>query len=492
MKTVAKSFEELWLVIGDMQAEEEIQKTKKIKKSDHLGLEVKKSNCNGKKTAMNFDGYIQLTDSEKKEFWKKAGLNLSPKMKMYNESLNAVKTDVKNPFTKEYFYAEADFTHTVAEFPNIPKSKFLDKDKGNSWIYGYFNINPNPHNVNELLTFVHCITNKEKSKFKKEQQLREKVQKNKSDFINMSYDERIKYLKQYGVDFSITEFTYYPVSKEIRSKIMNPFTGKTIVFHLKKDPGLGNSPCKVKGQLILKQEFDNIENIFSLKLMQKKKQVESKPTSKVIVENSWGIDESILKAIDEMQLHEKIYFDDFVALHDTSHCSSKGHKLEKINALIFILRKNGTIKHKYVPTWYCHDCKRFFMSKWQYEDLCEYGIPLCQTIKDGKEYNSDYHENYFDGLQAESILHRSGYNVSAAEDLSSVQRHNVLSLLMESGLCSQEKIKSHLTWLIESRCGQKNMVNAVHKWTEDRKFASSYKYDNARVVGVRLIRNLTK
>lgn len=308
----------------------------------------------------------------------------------------------------------------------------------------------------------------------------------------LKYEERIEYLEKRGISFDIIDFVYNPYQNTLSSNMINPITEKEIVLHYTKDLGLEKKHQTLKGRLILKENVIDPDHIFSVKIFlnhrsDKEQQIEKQELN---TPNEWGITERIIKEIGNLEPYEKIYFDDFVALHDTGYCTSKKHKVEKINALIFILRKDGTIHHRFVPAWYCHNCKRFFMSKWQYDDICDYGVPLCQTIKDGNVYHGDYCGDYYDDLPSESILYRSGYNVSVTEDLSAEQRRGILILLLESGIVSRQKIDKHLTWLISTKDGSVKMKNAVKKWTEDRKFISEYKYDKAKIVGVRLIRNL--
>lgn len=327
-----------------------------------------------------------------------------------------------------------------------------------------------------------------------------KLGKEAYDFYIKSYADKVKYLEANGIDFSRMYFFYNPKREMIDTGFRNPITGRKIVFdriRFNKKKMLA-----VQGKLILKHNISNFDEMFAIniniedsyeiskaeqqELTNRYKQIDDLNTR----EKRWGIEEKIIEEIETMEKHEKIYFDDFVALHDYSFCINKNHKLEKINALIFVLREDGTIMHKFIPAWYCYDCKKYFITKWQYEEICYYGVPLCQLIRERSDINSYQYESYYDELPAESVLFRSGYNVSAHNNLSSEQRCSILILLLESGLCSRHKINSHLTWLIESRRGNRKMKNAVEKWTEDRKYIMGYKFDNAKIVGIKLVRNV--
>ena len=59
---------------------------------------------------------------------------------------------------------------------------------------------------------------------------------------------------------------------------------------------------------------------------------------------------------------------------------------------------------------------------------------------------------------------------------------------MESGICTKQKIISHLSWLIQSREGRMDLVNAVYKWSADRKFVDSYKMGSGKAVVMKALR----
>lgn len=352
----------------------------------------------------------------------------------------------------------------------------------------------------------HIIDNQNHEKFKDNHERFQYYQ-------SLDNNEKTKYLQNCGISFKKTKGLYISSKGIIVMPYKNPFTGKRIVFDAK---GLYSSDCMVNGHIKIKYASDNPEKIFVFKRdfekshfgsnnstiptqtrsqyeREKQKRIaESKARSDAKKEADKQKDQELLLQMKKLKAHERIYFDDFVTVHNVNYCISQNHNVEKIKALIFILRRDGTIMPKYVSAGYCHQCKRHFIEKWQFESLSDYGVPLCQVVREHVDYNYSIENNYYDELEPESILHRSGYNVSAENDLSTAQRQRILSLLLDSGLCSKYKITSHLTWLIDSRCGNPHMENAVSKWVEDRKFASNYKLEDDRVVGVRLVRNINR
>lgn len=160
----------------------------------------------------------------------------------------------------------------------------------------------------------------------------------------------------------------------------------------------------------------------------------------------WGIFSNInnapVQALKESKMDyshniEKIEFQDFVTIGKIDTCSSHGHTVEEIDATVSILRRFGNIVTKLIPAYYCKNCNKYFISKWQFEGLKDEGVLLCQLIKEHINVSSGWNDNYSD-LKAESLLHQSGYNVSAKSNLSSEQRHAILVLLIEHEICSKK------------------------------------------------------
>lgn len=183
----------------------------------------------------------------------------------------------------------------------------------------------------------------------------------------------------------------------------------------------------------------------------------------------------------------QIYFEDFVTVTSNNYCINNRHDFESIQALVHILRRDGSLKTVTIPAGYCHMCKKYFIGYWQFENLRKIGLILCRIVQENNSKNSSF-GNFYDNLSAESILKQSGYSVGASEDLTDEQRRQVLVCLMESDICSKQKITSHLSWLIQSREGRYDMFNAVCKWRSDREFVDAYKMGTGRVVAMRALR----
>lgn len=182
-----------------------------------------------------------------------------------------------------------------------------------------------------------------------------------------------------------------------------------------------------------------------------------------------------------------IYFEDFVTVTTNNYCVNNGHEFESIRALVQILTRDGNLKPMTIPAGYCHTCGKYFIGYWQYESLRKLGVIMCRMIH---EYypKTGLPGDYYDSLSPESIMKQSGYSVSAKDNLTDEQRRQILICLMESGICSKYKITSHLSWLIQSREGRVDLMNAVYKWTDDRNFTDAYKMGSGRIVAMGVLK----
>ena len=67
-------------------------------------------------------------------------------------------------------------------------------------------------------------------------------------------------------------------------------------------------------------------------------------------------------------------------------------------------------------------------------------------------------------LANESLLMQYGYNVSEMEGLSSIQRHNILSVIIDNNILSKSEIISYIDFFISQRRTMENMKTAILKW----------------------------
>lgn len=336
-----------------------------------------------------------------------------------------------------------------------------------------------------------------------------------SAYVKLSYQDKVRWLEGHNVR-SVVEAEYDACKQMLYTDERNPFTLGKMSFYCGKNKGLKNNQ-KVMIKLSAMKNPQSMHQVLMYEVINEplEHQVESAseavvntlpdrfvgklPPLEMVSKNTSASPEQlyfehITKAIDwdsvcRMDDYKKIHFDDFVTMQDMNSCTKRNHDIEPINALVFVLRRNGTIITKIIPASYCRTCKKYYISKWWYEDICEHGIPLWRSITE-KKYSKQI-ASHFDlsKLNAESKLHMNRYNVGSTDNLSSAQRQMLLSLLMECKVCTKEEILHHISWLITSRQGMNNMQNAVGKWKEDRDFVAKYKMGSRRLVGIKLIRH---
>ena len=186
-------------------------------------------------------------------------------------------------------------------------------------------------------------------------------------------------------------------------------------------------------------------------------------------------------------LERTIDFTTFVVKGNVANCA-KNHSVEPIHAIINILSPAGTIYEEKIIAGFCKDCNVYFIHENDYLYLREQGVLLCQMVS-----LLDYHKvghHVFDKmeLKAESLLHQCGYNVNSEENLTNIQRQEILKRVIDNNLYSINGIINFLDWLIKRNGKSKNnMGRAIEKWEADRKFVSEYKYQSQREVKVEKI-----
>lgn len=182
----------------------------------------------------------------------------------------------------------------------------------------------------------------------------------------------------------------------------------------------------------------------------------------------------------------EIDFRKFLVYSDVGGCEIDGHNVEKIKARVYVVDENGERKPREVVAWLCKDCKAYYIKKSMYKTLKGWGQILCNV------YSANMFEELKKGynpvlLQAESTLHRCGYNVGKKDDLSERARRRILESIIESGTLTKSEIIRHIGYLIERNEVKDNMDEALAKWRADRDWLRGYESTGERVVGVKYI-----
>lgn len=185
------------------------------------------------------------------------------------------------------------------------------------------------------------------------------------------------------------------------------------------------------------------------------------------------------------ETHKKenqIEFVDIIVKTNIFKCN-KNHNIEQVQAFVNVIDYWGEVSKKTVSVGYCKECNCYFILERDFEQLKRYGLILCRIISE-KIYRS-VTVNAFD-LQAESLLHQAGYNVSASKNLSAVQRREILKRVVDSELYSINGLCSFLDYLIDKnlRVTTRDMSSAINKWSSDRDFIINYNSEKQRNVNV--------
>ena len=178
-----------------------------------------------------------------------------------------------------------------------------------------------------------------------------------------------------------------------------------------------------------------------------------------------------------------IYFNDVVISSSSVQCTNKGHRIVSLKAMIYKIKKDGSIISVIVPAAYCYDCNHYFILKKDVETISLDGHLLCQFETFEKEINVN--SRIGEGWNEESILRKCGYNVNQKENLTEKQREIILTYIMESKILSPTEICSLIDSFIDLREGNSSMKLAISKWRHDRHFVSTYKFAKRKLVAVK-------
>lgn len=185
------------------------------------------------------------------------------------------------------------------------------------------------------------------------------------------------------------------------------------------------------------------------------------------VEEEYGITSDIEDVVDE----QIIDFRQFIVIDSISSCVRRNHNVRKVNAKVPIYRsfKNKVVLINAADTFYCEDCKAFYIEEAAFKGLKTLGRIMCavfnretfdEFVKNGRQFSKDE-------LASESKLKIIGYNVQYGGP-NEQERRKILEYAYLSGYMSKREIVSFLSWLIKTRERNPNMHSAIRKWKADR------------------------
>ena len=158
-------------------------------------------------------------------------------------------------------------------------------------------------------------------------------------------------------------------------------------------------------------------------------------------------------------------------------CIMKRHITKQVSGIVCVL-VNGQIIEEETSLLYCNDCKKYYMSEYEYKRLKQKGIICCQIIERDKPMGQS---NDILNLAQRSLLMNYGYSVDSRFDITKKERQTILSFLMENNIVSTVEVKTFIEWLIKFNGSKKSMKEAVLKWEEDLFFIRNYKKDNVKI-----------
>lgn len=161
---------------------------------------------------------------------------------------------------------------------------------------------------------------------------------------------------------------------------------------------------------------------------------------------------------------------DFLVRVQKFRCLKAGHKLLDITAEILLMEKEGhNICSIFIPAGYCEQCEHYYILSSIYEKYSfEMRDALCDIIDESELHKYILTRTKQDNtFSTESILHKSGYNVSSATNMSTSERINLLNQIIEFKILNRSEIMNFLNWLIAFHANNPNMVNSITKWKED-------------------------
>ena len=166
---------------------------------------------------------------------------------------------------------------------------------------------------------------------------------------------------------------------------------------------------------------------------------------------------------------EEIEGNDFLVITGNPSCLYRDHDIRDITASVKVMNGKGKVEIILIPAIYCDTCEQFYILEPEYRKLKVRGTPICKVVTQAvyKDIRSGKIE-----LNAESLLHSLGYNVSEKEGLSPQYRHNLSKTIIEEKVMTRMAVLSHLDYLIKRNGKKDHMESAKSKWEDDRYYVS--------------------
>ena len=173
---------------------------------------------------------------------------------------------------------------------------------------------------------------------------------------------------------------------------------------------------------------------------------------------------------------------DFIVRSNVLKCE-KDHILKDISASVDVITRLGVRRRVSFVGCHCETCNKYFILDPVFKQIMNLGIPVCNVLGYGRRvsdieslYNSDdWKESEFWNLSEESILHMRGYNVGSKDDLTEIQRHQILEIVVDDHIKTRNGIASFLLQMININRNKKtDYTNAIERWKNDIQYILRY------------------
>lgn len=330
-------------------------------------------------------------------------------------------------------------------------------------------INNNISEIIKQLKFVRSNLSKQLSELVDNDNINDNEQELLDDTKALrNYIQSIQLLK---IENKLTNNT---LSEEIAEEVSLPIFDKKVYLYLVSDDICPFCNCKMSRHLVYYQR------IIDYSLKNEDVMWNRCPACKRLFVLDYDTEEFDFNGTNIMLNEEKydeiplINIYSVIVLSNTLNCSTN-HKTKDLLAKIPVLNEDGEISYLKINASYCFNCKRFTILKSDFISIKD--IIMCKVIDETSDY-SNMVNNYFEIEQKKSILFQYGYNVQTKKNLSEIQRHIILSSIIEAQIMNRRDVINHINTLIERGSKIHSWNNATQKWKEDKQFVSEYKSDS--------------
>ena len=188
------------------------------------------------------------------------------------------------------------------------------------------------------------------------------------------------------------------------------------------------------------------------------------------------ISKNSLKSGEDKPTSFEISRDVLVYFRLTNRCVKYKHEIETVTAKTINARNGQSIN---VNVFHCKNCDQYFIN---YEALQKYiskGIYPALSFKITKDIGNSLNEA--------SKLMLYGYRVAEGK-ISTLERRNVLSWIIDSGLLTKAEIIKDLQFKVRYNGSKAGNEKAKAKWQDDIQFVSRYVRDNSRTINAEFVR----